>query len=138
MHVPSAEETHRREPTNADIMSRLDTIVTKMIINDDPNELKIDITEDTQLRIAEVVDPLKAEVHDLKMKMETEATKVAAEAKTVVEELEHKMQQVQFAGGLVGTTTAMTTVFGDFNGGTMSSAEDWITWKVRELSLAHP
>ena len=29
MHVPLAEETRRREPTNADIMARLDTIVTE-------------------------------------------------------------------------------------------------------------
>ena len=66
-------------PTNADIMARLGTMMDTMVIKEDLNALKRDITQETKVSIAESVDPIKNEIADLKndlASMEGRLTKI--------------------------------------------------------------
>ena len=54
------------EPTNADIMSRLEIMMQNMVMKEDMANLKKDVTQQAKIMIAEAVDPLKEGISDVK------------------------------------------------------------------------
>ena len=54
------------EPSNGDIMARLDTMMQNMAMKHDPTQLKTDITKETKVTVSQVVDPIKNELADVR------------------------------------------------------------------------
>ena len=58
------------EPTNGDIMARLDSMMQRMVMKEDMTALKTDITPETEIMISEAIDPVKNEIADVKLELE--------------------------------------------------------------------
>ena len=87
------------QPTNGDIMARLDKMMSNMVIKQDLNELRNDITKETKVTISEAVDPIKSEMADVKVDFAKfdaglrTARATAVDAKASVEALRTEFEQ---------------------------------------------
>ena len=74
------------DPTNADIMARLGTMISRMVVKEDMAVFQKEITLETKLMIAEAVDPLKTTFHGLQdrvSELEKRPTSVLGETGSV-------------------------------------------------------
>jgi hypothetical protein len=65
------------QPSNADIMARLGSMMQNMATKEDLSSLKRDITQETKVTVAEAVDPLKDEIAGVKQDMVGIKTRLA-------------------------------------------------------------
>ena len=71
MPLEAPLEAQRTNPTNADIMNRLDNMMSQMAMKDDMKILKSEITKETKIMISEAIDPVKSEIVDVKHTIES-------------------------------------------------------------------
>ena len=79
----AASSGRSSDPTNADIMARLDTMMGTMTVKEDLQELRKEMTDQTRTMISEAVDPLKNEMADVKHQCEVNGARLASIEKRV-------------------------------------------------------
>ena len=140
------------EPSNADIMARLDMMMKSMVVKSDLDVLRSDIRKETKVTVSEAVDPLKSELADLKndvehskaeakqwrKSLEAEAVKksdLKGDIQTMVEEIIDKQL---LRGSLSSNGQSSQVLIGGLQNATRQEAEDWFNRKVQALKLEAP
>ena len=128
------------EPSNADIMARLGSMMQNMATKEDLSSLKSDITKETKITVSEAVDPIKDEIAGVKedmagmhtrlQKLETAAPMTDRQDDSALHEkfksIENEISYLRGAAASGGVGSTTTLVMGGFQGTSFEAAKIWI------------
>ena len=106
----SSTEQRTAEPSNADIMSKLTSMMGQMALKSDLTSLRQEITQDTRASIAEAVVPIKSEIAELRERIlvlekqktvpsaSSGSSYIPADIKIILDSLDPAHKRIVFSG----------------------------------------
>ena len=132
----------KQAPTNADIMDRLGTMMSNMVMKNDLEGLKQDMMTETKIQISEAVDPLKSEIADIR----SDITGFEARLATMdvpckrLESIEADLAKLKegSAAGNIKTENLRVVVGRMPNVHTLDQAKAWLTKTLADSGVPQP